>query len=325
MRRPLLVLVLIGVLTAVLAGPASARSGTPLGYSISAVGFRSYFFLHSQPGRTLHASLQIVNLGSTPRTIVLAPADVSTANAGELQYGDTTPKGEGRWLALSAARVALPAGGTRRLPFTVRIPGHAGPGDHFAAITAVDRRVLERRRLGRGAIRLRLIPRLAMTVRVAVPGARRRELQVTGARVAVAPSGAALALRIANPGNALIDSARGSLTVSQGDTDLFSQSIELGPFVPRTAITFDAPWIGRPVEGTYQVKGELRPRHAPPIHFSRTVHFRGRAIQQFRRQTGRPATARSGAPVALILLLVIAVAAALAFAVAYANLRRNPR
>lgn len=140
----------------------------------------------------------------------------------------------------------------------------------------------------------------------------------------MAPSGASLALGISNPGNTLIASSTGSVTVSQGSTELFGQAIELGAFVPKTSIVYHVPWKGTPVEGTYRVKGQLRPRGAPVIAFDRMVTFGGAAIQRFRSDTGKAATANAGTPVALIVALAIAVAVALGFGVAYARPRRQP-
>jgi hypothetical protein len=118
----------------------------------------------------------------------------------------------------------------------------------------------------------------------------------------------------------LIANTPGHVDVSQGNTTLFSQPVNLAAFVPRTAITYHVPWVGKPVQGTYRVTGELFPAGAVPIMFDQTVTFGGAAIRQFRQQTGRSAQA-VGTPVALIVGLVGALAAALAFAAAYARLR----
>lgn len=80
---------------------------------------------------------------------------------------------------------------------------------------------------------------------------------------------------------------------------------------------------GTPVEGTYRVRGTLRPAGAPPIAFDRNVTFRRSAIRQFRRETGRPAKQSSGTPVVLIVVLVLALAAAGTLGVAYARARRR--
>jgi hypothetical protein len=307
------------------AAPTAVAAGSPLGYAISAVGFPSYFVFDSQPGGTARGTLQIVNLAATPRTIVLAPADVSTASAGGLQYGEGTPQGQGRWLKLSARSARLAGGSAATVPFTVHVARDAGPGDHFLGIVAIDRRVLKQHAGGTGAIRLRLIPRLAMTIRVRLPGASTKRLSVGDVRIAVAPSGASLAVKISNPANTLVESTGGDVTVSQGSSPLFSQVIGLAAFVPDTAITYHVPWDGTPVEGTYRVRGILRPAGARSVAFDRTVTFGGKAIRQYRRQTGRQAKTSSGIPVVVIVVLALAVVLAVIFGVAYTRARRQLR
>jgi hypothetical protein len=152
-----------------------------------------------------------------------------------------------------------------------------------------------------------------------------RSLSLGAIGISVAPSGASLAFALSNPGNTLISGATGSVTISQGGAPLFSQGVELGPFVPQTAITYHVPWEGTPAEGTYRVKGEIVPSGARPIAFDRTVVFGRSAVRQYRRQTGRPATESAGTSVVVIVLLVLAVAAAVAFAIAYARASRDLR
>jgi hypothetical protein len=307
------------------AAAQAAAAGTPLGFAITAAGFKSYFVFDSSPGGQVRGTLEVANQTSGARTIILGAVDVSTAATGGLQYGESAASREGRWLTLPARVVRVAGRGTASVPFTVRIPTTAAPGEHYLGITAVDSRVLNRPATGRGSIHLRLIPRLAMTVELRLPGRPTRALAVRGAGIFVAPSGASLGLGLANPGNALITAATGEVTVLQGSTALFSQTVELAAFVPRTRITLHVPWQGVPAQGTYVVKGLLRPAGAAPIAFQRTVTFGGSAIRKYRQQTGRQATAAVGTPVALIVALVLASAAALLFAVGYARMRRRLR
>ena len=141
-----------------------------------------------------------------------------------------------------------------------------------------------------------------MTVELRLPGRPTGALALHGAAVFVAPSGATLGLELANPGNTLLTATTGEVTLSQGSTALFSQSIELAAFVPRTQITLHVPWPGVPVEGTYIAKGVLRPAGGTPIVFQRSVRFGGGAIRRYREQTGKPATSAAGAPVVLVVV-----------------------
>lgn len=313
----------IAVATVCPAALAAGRAGSPLRYALHAVGFRSYFIFDTRPGRTVSGTLRVVELTQGARTVLLSPADVSTASAGGLQYGNSTPHQEGRWLTMTRRTVRLAGKDGEDIPFTVRVPRNASPGDHFVAIVAVDRRALAQRFPAHGQIRLRLIPRLAMTVQLRLPGPSTRALALGSIGIAVAPSGASLAFKLSNPSNQLIGSSSGRVTVSQRGTVLFHQRLDLAGFVPKTTITYNVPWEGMPVEGSYRVTGELRPAGAPPITFDRIVRFDRSAIRQFRQQTGRPAHETPGTPVVLIVVLLMSLVAAAVFAAAYARARRQ--
>jgi hypothetical protein len=307
-----------------LAGVASAAGSTsPFGYAIGAQGFRSYFIFNAHRGREVQGTLRLVNLNATAKTILVKAVDVSTASNGGLQYGNGQARSDGRWLRLAASRVSLPSGGSADVRFTVRVPHLTWGGEHFLGIVAVDRRVLHERPVGHGSVRLRLIPRLAMTVEVRLPALLTTSLKLEGAKIAVAPSGASVALAVSNPGNALILSTTGRVTVYQGGTPLFTQGIALGAFVPHTAIAYRVPWRGTPVEGTYEVRGVLRPAGARAVRVDRTISFGQSAIRNFKQETGRQAIETSGTPLALIAALAAAFVLALGLGIAYARARRR--
>lgn len=300
---------------------ASAARRASFGYALAASGFKSYFVFDSRPDGSVTGVLQVTSLTSGAKTILLEPVDVTTAASGGLQFGLTRPRGDGGWLRLGETAVTLSGHGTARVPFAVDVGRGATGGEHFAGIVAVDRRVLSESASGRGPIRLRLIPRLAMTVELRLPGRRVTALGVGPAAISVTPSGASVALRLDNPGDTLVDRTRGRVEVSQGTRRLFSAPVQLGPFVPRTAIAYEVPWQGRPVQGTYRVSGELTPAGGRTVTFTRTVTFGAPAIRRFRRETGRSATLAGGISIVMIVLLSLATLAAAVFAGAYFRAR----
>lgn len=127
---------------AIIACPAASaadRTGSSVGYALTAVGFRSYFAFDTHPGHTVRGLLRVTNLSPVARSIVLAPVDVSTAAAGGLQYGQGPPQKEGRWLTLASDSIRLSGHGTSNIPFTARVSHGARPGDHFG-LSVDDRR-----------------------------------------------------------------------------------------------------------------------------------------------------------------------------------------
>src|SRR5213080_2811264 len=75
----------------------AAQAGSQLGYAVTAVGFKSYFVFNALAGDSVRGTLRIVSLTPGAKAILVAPVDVSTAAAGGLQYGNSEPRGEGRW------------------------------------------------------------------------------------------------------------------------------------------------------------------------------------------------------------------------------------
>ncbi|MFD0270360.1 DUF916 domain-containing protein [Streptomyces sp. NPDC127106] len=153
--RPLLGLLLL--LTALLlpaAQPhpaAAADNGTwgvfPTPPAGAAVTDRAYFFHQGVAGTTISDSVTIVNSSDRERTFrVFATDAVNTPVGGAfaLLPADRTPRDVGAWVALApqaASTVTVPARGRLDLPFTVRVPQDAAPGDHVGGIVALGTEV----------------------------------------------------------------------------------------------------------------------------------------------------------------------------------------
>ena len=320
---------LLGAAAVALGPPASDATaqapGKPLGFALKAVGSPSFFKLEGKPGETLRARVRLQSTSRRDRTVLLTGADARTAAAGGLdfgQYGETrSSRGTSRWLELSRSRVRLPAGGVVDVPFSVRVPTSARSGEHFAGVVAFQRP--PQAKDGGPKFQLRFVSRVAVTVQVTVPGPRRPALELKDKRVAIAPTGASLALDLRNSGNTLIPKTTGRVTVRQKGRDLFNRSVQIDAFVPDTGVTYTVPWKGVPVEGEYEVEGFLEPEGAAPLSLNGTVKFGRERIREFEQETGRPAIEGGGPPIALIAGLAAAVVALALLAIAYVRLRRR--
>ncbi|MFJ9536673.1 WxL protein peptidoglycan domain-containing protein [Streptomyces sp. NPDC101225] len=178
MRTPYaLVLGLFLAASAVLAVPAApARAADNGSWSVypasSQIAARPYFYLSADPGTTLKDKVVVANRTAKPLTLRLYAADAyNTARDGgfAVQTVTETQRGVGAWAKPARPRVTVPAHGKVTVPFTLRVPEGAEPGDHPGALVALDERVDK----GRGS--------LALGVRRAV-----------GARVYLRVSGPAL-------------------------------------------------------------------------------------------------------------------------------------
>ncbi|RSS47489.1 DUF916 domain-containing protein [Streptomyces sp. WAC07061] len=142
------------VLAALLLPAAPARAadnGTwgvfptpPAGASVTD---RAYFFHQGAAGTTVSDSATIVNSSDRELTFrVFATDAMNTPSGGAfaLLPVQTRPKDVGAWVALAPgaeATVTVPPRGRKDVPFTVKVPQDAVPGDHVGGIVALNTEV----------------------------------------------------------------------------------------------------------------------------------------------------------------------------------------
>lgn len=116
-------------------GPLSLRQGDD----------RSYFSYQMGPGAVYSDQAVVVNYGVTSLKLSVFAADLGNSEDGGIAVGleDDQPKDGGAWVqlggkTLTASVPGRTAKGPGRVlvPFTIRVPRNASPGDHGAAIVA---------------------------------------------------------------------------------------------------------------------------------------------------------------------------------------------
>ncbi|MFE0577969.1 WxL protein peptidoglycan domain-containing protein [Streptomyces sp. NPDC058874] len=130
------------------AGPAAAAdNGTwavfPTPSAGAAMTGRGYFFHQGAAGTTLSDSVTVLNSSDRDLTFRIFATDaVNTTDGGAfaLLPVETAPEDVGAWITLApetAGNVTVPAGGRKDIPFTLRVPADATPGDHVGGIVAL--------------------------------------------------------------------------------------------------------------------------------------------------------------------------------------------
>ncbi|MEV7748901.1 WxL protein peptidoglycan domain-containing protein [Streptomyces griseofuscus] len=144
MRKAYVVVVslLLAVLPVV---PArAADNGSWSVYPVAAqAAARPYFYLSADPGQTLADKVAVQNRTGEPLTFRLYAADAyNTPRDGgfAVRTADETMRGVGAWARLARSRITVPGHRTVTVPFTLRVPTGAEPGDHPGAIVALDER-----------------------------------------------------------------------------------------------------------------------------------------------------------------------------------------
>ena len=141
-----LYVLLLGLLLSLPAAPAhAADNGSWSVYPVSSkVAARPYFYLSADPGTTLDDKFVVANKTGKPLTFRLYAADAyNTARDGGFAVRTLKEKqrGVGAWAKPAKSRVTVPAHGKVTVPFTLRVPEGAEPGDHPGALVALDERI----------------------------------------------------------------------------------------------------------------------------------------------------------------------------------------
>jgi hypothetical protein len=167
---------------------------------------RANFAYAVEPGTELRDAVVVTNHGQTALELDVYAADARTTTSGQLDLlpADEPSTGVGTWVVLDLPHVSLAPGASVEVPFTVRVPADATPGDHSggvvtAAVSADD------------GSTVRLDRRLALRMHLRVAGEVAPALTVDGLAVEhrgtlnpVGAGGVVVRYRVTNTGNARI-------------------------------------------------------------------------------------------------------------------------
>ncbi len=107
-----------------------------------AVDGRPYFYFLVSPGSVLHDYVAVADIGAKSLNLTVYPSDASNGADGTFAFPPAAQKAKdvGTWLDLTTPsgsnRLSLASRKTAFLPFTVRVPSDASPGDHAGALIA---------------------------------------------------------------------------------------------------------------------------------------------------------------------------------------------
>ncbi|MET8407190.1 DUF916 domain-containing protein [Streptomyces sp. NPDC005195] len=134
----------------VLLAPAASRAYAADNGSWSVYPFatqlsaRPYFILSADPGTTVRDKVTVTNKTGAPLAFRLYAADAyNTARDGgfAVRTAKERQREVGAWARPARSRVTVPAHGSVTVPFTLRVPERAEPGDHAGALVALDERI----------------------------------------------------------------------------------------------------------------------------------------------------------------------------------------
>jgi hypothetical protein len=131
----------IAFAAAALVSAVPAIAATPTGpvFGLRAVdaGKLGYYVYTASAGSAEHGSVLVTNTGDQTGTVKIYAADATTgATTGTVYLTDAAPAGVGTWIALSSSELELKPNETRKVSFSVRVPGAANAGQYVGGIVA---------------------------------------------------------------------------------------------------------------------------------------------------------------------------------------------
>ncbi|MGA5038123.1 WxL protein peptidoglycan domain-containing protein [Streptomyces capoamus] len=260
MRKPhallLSLLCLLGPLGQPAAPAHAADNGSWSVYPVATeIAARPYFTLTAEPGQTLTDKVAVRNRTGRPLTFRLYAADAyNTARDGgfAVRTAGERMHGVGAWARPARSRITVPGHRTVTVPFTLRVPPGAGPGDHPGAIVALD----ERTAPGSGALALGVRRAVGARVYLRVGGPALPALAVEHLRIGhhqplvpgLGDSTATVSYTLRNTGNVTLSprvelTARGLFGRTLLDRELTRVPAEL---LPGQRVRLTETWRGAP-------------------------------------------------------------------------------
>ncbi|MFJ2672876.1 WxL protein peptidoglycan domain-containing protein [Streptomyces sp. NPDC087525] len=201
------------------AGPAQAADGdVTWTVRTAANGYgddRSSYSYTVNPGGQVKDAMVVANRSKSPLELTVYAADGFTTDTGQLDLltKDKKSTGIGAWARAGRDSVVIKPGTSAEVPFTVRVPGNATPGDYVGGVLTSLKQADE-------AEGISVDRRLGIRVKLRVSGELKPKLAVedlhvdyTGSANPFAKGDATVTYTIHNTGNALL-SARQTVSVS---------------------------------------------------------------------------------------------------------------
>ncbi len=254
-----------------LAGTATAgAAATPLGNGFNVrpdagadeARAPSYFTLNAEPGAVLDRRVLVSNGSDKIQRYRLDPVDGLTGVTSGTVYANRDDRNDAtaEWLTPSVRQVTLAPGESRRIPFRVRVPETARPGDHVGGLAFQD----SVETTAKSNLSVTQVVRIVVGVRIIVPGGSPGPVTVGKARIQALPgtSVASVELPLENTGERLCrPDLRVVLTSEDGKEDVVERTLDT--VLPGARIAYPLAWPRTIKPGTYGVSASVSGCGAP--------------------------------------------------------------
>lgn len=216
----------------------------------------SYFTLRAEPGAVLDRRVLVSNGSDKVQRYRLDPVDGLTGTTSGTVYANRDDRNDAtaEWLTPSVRQVTLAPGESRRIPFRVRVPQDARPGDHVGGLAFQD----SVETTAKSNLSVTQVVRIVVGVRIIVPGGSPGPVTIGTAQIQALPgtSVASVELPLANTGERLCrPDLRVVLTSEDGKEEVVTRTLDT--LLPRAKIAYPLPWPRKLEAGTYGVRANV--------------------------------------------------------------------
>ena len=251
------------------APPASAGFGIALRPGHADPGdpsTKAYFKPAVAPGQTFSDVVIVTNTGDNSIDLAVTPVDGVTAPTSGAVYAnrqDPVTK-TGTWVSAGSKTLTVAPHAEVPVPFTVKVPADAAPGDHLAGVAFED---IHPAAAG-GNFAVTHVVRAVMGVQVIVPGPGAFAAKVEGASLQPLPGlrAASVVVKLGNPGARL---GKPGLSVALTGPDGYQQTVvrALDTILPGDTIDYHLAWPDPLEPGDYSITATATgPGMAPVVH-----------------------------------------------------------
>jgi hypothetical protein len=208
-------------------------------------------------GSQVADSIEISNLGATPLTLDVYPADmVSLPGGGTAPAESDAPRrGVGAWITVSQTRLSLDADQTRTVPFHLQVPPKILPGDYVGAVVVAED-------VSTAAGSVGVTTRVALQVNVEVPGALRPAAQLSDVHARRRGTQESITATLRNTGNVTL-TVTGAVHLHHGSTNRELALTPTGTILfPGDSVVLGGRWDRLPTWGHYRVQVAVNTRTA---------------------------------------------------------------
>lgn len=234
---------LAALLALALVAPTAAQAAAkaPV-FGLRAVGSPKlgYFVYSLAPGAVRHGAVIVSNVGTGGGTVKLYSSDGTTGpTTGTVYQTSQKPTSTGAWVSLGRSSLTLPPGGHRTVPFTVRVPANAKPGQWVAGIVAETSQKVARQKPGSKAhVQIRIRNLTIIAVQVNVPGKRVSAFTIGRVTTGGSRGFQKVFVQVANVGNVLVK-PHGQVTIyGKAGNVVQSLPFTMDTFLPGTRIDY---------------------------------------------------------------------------------------